>query len=385
VLARLPDAPKGSKGISLFVVPKFHVKADGSLGERNPIFCAGLEHKMGIHGNATAQIVIEGATGTLVGEPNKGLAAMFVMMNAARLGVGNQSLGLTEVAYQNALAYAKDRLQGRSLTGPKFPDKPADPIIVHPDVRRTLMTIRAFNEAARALVIWTALRADIAHRSEDAKDRQAADDHMGLLTPVIKGVLTDTGFANTVMAQQMYGGHGYIAENGMEQFVRDARIAMIYEGANGIQALDLVGRKLGRDGGRAVMAFFNEVGGFIKENGTDAMKPYVGPLGLALGQLQQATMWFAQNALAKPDNAGAGSTDYMHMFGLVTFAYMWARICKAAQDKLAAGANDAEPRLNAKLVTARFFMERMLPETGAQLARIQSGADTAMALPAEAF
>jgi hypothetical protein len=291
---------------------------------------------------------------------------------------------MSEVAYQNAAIYARERLQGRALTGPKFPDKPADPIIVHPDVRRTLMTIKAFNEAARALVLWTALRGDIAHRSEDEKQRQAADDHMGLLTPVIKGVLTDTGFANTVMAQQMYGGHGYIAENGMEQFVRDSRIAMIYEGANGIQALDLVGRKLGKDGGRAVMAFFNEVGGFIKENGGEPMKPYVGPLGAALGQLQQATMWFAANGLAKPDNAGAGSTDYMHMFGLVALGYMWAQIVKAAQEKLATGAGD-EARLNAKLVTGRVFNERILPETAAQLARIQSGADSTMALPAAAF
>jgi hypothetical protein len=296
-----------------------------------------------------------------------------------------QGLGMSEVAYQNAAAYAKDRLQGRALTGPKFPDKPADPIIVHPDVRRTLMTIRAFNEAARALVIWTALRSDVAHHSDDAKDRQAADDHMGLLTPVIKGVLTDMGFANTVMAQQMYGGHGYIAEQGMEQFVRDSRIAMIYEGANGIQALDLVGRKLGRDGGRAVMTFFNEVGGFIKDNGSEAMKPYVGPLGVALAQLQQASMWFAQNALAKPDNAGAGSTDYMHMFGLVALGYMWAQIVKAAQEKIAAGAGGAEERLKAKLVMGRFFMERMLPETAAQLARIQAGADSTMALPDDAF
>jgi len=385
VLARIEGAPAGTRGTTLFVVPKFLVNADGSSGASNNVTCGSIEEKMGIHGNSTAVLNYDGALGWIVGEENRGLQAMFTMMNEARLGVGVQGLGMSEVAYQNAAAYAKDRLQGRSLTGPKFPDKPADPIIVHPDVRRTLMTIRAFNEAARALVIWTALKADLAHRAEDAKDRQAADDHMGLLTPVIKSVLTDTGFANTVMAQQMYGGHGYIAEHGMEQFVRDARIAMIYEGANGIQALDLVGRKLGRDGGRAIMTFFNEVGGFIKENGADAMKPYAGPLGAALGQLQQATMWFAQNGLAKPDNAGAGSTDYLHMFGLVALGYMWAQMAKAAQDKLAASAAGAEARLNAKLVTGRFFMERMLPETGAQLARIQSGADSTMALPAEAF
>jgi alkylation response protein AidB-like acyl-CoA dehydrogenase len=385
VLARIEGAPAGTKGTTLFVVPKMLVNPDGSLGAHNNVSCGSIEEKMGIHGNATAVLNYDGALGWIIGEENRGLNAMFTMMNEARLGVGMQGLAMSEVAYQNAAAYAKDRLQGRALTGAKFPDKPADPIIVHPDVRRTLMTIRAFNEAARALVLWTALRSDVAHRSEDAKDRQAADDHMGLLTPVIKGVLTDQGFANTVMAQQMYGGHGYIAEHGMEQFVRDARIAMIYEGANGIQALDLVGRKLGRDGGRAVMTFFNEIGSYIKENSGDAMKPYVGPLGAALGHLQQATMWLAQNGLAKPDNAGAGSTDYMHMFGLVALGYMWAQIAKAAQDKLAAGANGAEARLNAKLVTGRFFMERMLPETAAQLARIQSGADSTMALPADAF
>jgi hypothetical protein len=311
---------------------------------------------------------------------------MFVMMNEARLGVGVQGLALSEVAYQNAAAYAKDRLQGRALTGSKFPDKAADPIIVHPDVRRTLMSIRAFNEAARALVIWTALKADVGHRSEDKQARQSADDHMGLMTPVIKGVLTDQGFANAVMAQQVFGGHGYIAEHGMEQFVRDARIPMIYEGANGIQALDLVGRKLPRDGGRAVMTFFNEVGSFVKEHGADeAMKPYVAPLGQALGHLQQATMWFMQNAMAKPDNAGAGATDYMHLFGLVALGYMWAQIAKAALAKSASVEQGAAERMNIKLVTARFFAERALPETGARLARIQAGAASVMELPAEAF
>jgi hypothetical protein len=385
VLARIEGAPAGTRGLTLFVVPKMLVNADGSIGAHNNVSCGSIEEKMGIHGNSTAVLNYEGALGWMIGEENRGLNAMFTMMNEARLGVGVQGLGMSEVAYQNAAIYARERLQGRALTGPKFPDKPADPIIVHPDVRRTLMTIRAFNEAARALVLWTALRGDVAHRSDDEKSRQAADDHMGLLTPVIKGVLTDTGFANTVMAQQMYGGHGYIAETGMEQFVRDSRIAMIYEGANGIQALDLVGRKLGKDGGRAAMAFFNEVGGFIKENGGEAMKPYLAPLGTALGHLQQATMWLASNGLAKPDNAGAASTDYMHMFGLVALGYMWAQMAKAAQERLAAGADGAEPRLKAKLVTGRFFMERMLPETAAQLARIQSGADSTMALPADAF
>jgi hypothetical protein len=327
----------------------------------------------------------DGATGWLLGEEHRGLNAMFTMMNEARLGVGLQGLAMSEVAYQNAVIYAKERLQGRALTGAKDPGKPADPIIVHPDVRRVLMSMRAFNEAGRALVIWTALNGDIAHRSPDAKQREAADDHMGLLTPVVKGVLTDMGFANTVLAQQVFGGHGYIAENGMEQFVRDARIAMIYEGANGIQALDLVGRKLARNGGRAVMAFFNEVQGYLKERaGNDAMNVYLKPLGQSLAQLQQATMWFMNNAMAKPDNAGAGSYDYMHLFGLVALGYMWCRIAEAAQAKIAAGDTDAE-RYKAKLVTARFFMERMLPETATRLARIETGAASTMELPAEAF
>jgi hypothetical protein len=305
---------------------------------------------------------------------------MFTMMNEARLGVGVQGLALSEVAYQNAAAYAKDRLQGRALTGAKFPDRAADPIIVHPDVRRILMTIRAFNEAARALVLWTALQSDIAHRSGDDKARQAADDHLGLLTPVIKGMLTDVGFANTVLAQQIYGGHGYIAEHGMEQFVRDARIAMMYEGTNGIQALDLVGRKLPKDGGRALQAFLGEISAYMSEKSADErMKPYTGPLAAAVGHLQQATMWLMQNA-AKPDNAGAGATDYMHLFGLVALGYMWCRIAEAANAKLA-GANVDAGRMKAKLVTGRFFMERMLPDTTAHLARAAS----MMELPPEAF
>jgi acyl-CoA dehydrogenase len=385
VLARIEGAPAGTKGISLFVVPKVLVNDDGSLGARNGVSCGSLEEKMGIHGNATCVMNYDGATGWLIGEENRGLAAMFTMMNEARLGVGVQGLAQSEVAYQNAAAYAKERLQGRAISGVKYPDKPADPIIVHPDVRRTLMSIRAFNEAARALVMWTALKGDVAHRSEDDKERKSADDHMGLLTPVIKGVLTDQGFANTVMAQQVFGGHGYIAEHGMEQFVRDARIAQIYEGANGIQALDLVGRKLGKDGGRALMAFFNEVSGFIKEKGADdKMKPYVTPLGLSLGHLQRASMWFMQNAMAKPDNAGAGSTDFMHLFGLVALGYMWCRIAEAALVKLPK-ANGSAPTMNAKLITARFFMERMLPETASHLARIQAGAASTMELPDEAF
>ena len=391
VLARIDGAPQGTRGISLFIVPKFLPDAGGGpgtgrLGARNAVSCGSIEEKMGIHGNATCVMNYDGATGWLMGEANRGLQAMFTMMNEARLGVGVQGLALSEVAYQNAAAYAKERLAGRALSGAKFPQQPADPIIVHPDVRRILMTIRAFNEAARALVLWTALKSDVAHRSEDAKERQAADDRLGLMTPVIKGVLTDQGFANTVAAQQIFGGHGYIAEHGMEQFVRDARIAMLYEGANGIQALDLVGRKLPKDGGRALQAFFAEVTAYIKEHGADAgMAPFVTPLGQALGELQQATMWFLQNALGNPDNAGAGATDYMHLFGLVALGYMWCLIAEAATTKAAAGGNGAAERMNEKLVIGRFFMERMLPATATHLARIKAGAESTMALPAEAF
>ncbi|MGE0230825.1 MAG: acyl-CoA dehydrogenase C-terminal domain-containing protein [Flavobacteriaceae bacterium] len=384
VLARIEGAPEGTKGISLFVVPKFLPDASGNPGERNALSCGKIEEKMGIHGNATCVMNYDGATGWLVGEENRGLNAMFVMMNEARLAVGVQGLGMSVVAYQNAVAYARERLQGRALTGPKNPGAKADPIIVHPDVRRMLMQMRAFNEAARALILWVSLKADVLHRSDDEKARQEADDMLGLLTPVIKGVLTDVGFANTVMAQQIYGGHGYIGEWGMEQFVRDARIAMIYEGANGIQALDLVGRKLGRDGGRAIMSFFQEVGAFVaahKDN--EAMAPYTRPLKQGADHLQAATMWFMQNAMKKPDNAGAGSTDYMHLFGLVALGYMWALMAAAAQEGLAQGGDKAF--LEAKLATGRFFMERMMPETAAHLARIQTGADSMMALPAEAF
>jgi 3-(methylsulfanyl)propanoyl-CoA dehydrogenase len=315
-----------------------------------------------------------------VGEENRGLAAMFVMMNEARLAVGIQGLGIGEVAYQNAALYARERQQGRSLTGPKAPDKPADPIIVHPDVRRTLLTIKALTEAGRALALWTALQTDIYHRTPDTKERQAAEDHLGLMTPIIKAVLTDYGFQHTVNAQQMLGGHGYIAEWGMEQFVRDARITMIYEGANAIQALDLVGRKLPKDGGRAMLAFLAEVNGFVKENeAAEALKSVLSPLKHSLGHLQQATLWFMHNALAKPDNAGAGSTDYLHLFGLVALGYMWARMAKAASPKV------GEPFAEAKLATGRFFAERLLPETAMRLARVTVGADSTMALPAEAF
>jgi alkylation response protein AidB-like acyl-CoA dehydrogenase len=386
VLARIDGAPAGTRGLSLFIVPKFLPAADGSVAARNAVACGSIEEKMGIHGNATCVMNYDGATGWLVAEPNRGLQAMFTMMNEARLGVGVQGLAMSEVAYQNAATYAKERLAGRALTGAKFPEKPADPIVVHPDVRRMLMSMRAFNEAARALVVWTALKSDIAHRSAEAKEKQAAEDHLGLLTPVIKGILTDQGFANAVLAQQIYGGHGYIAEHGIEQFVRDARITMLYEGTNGVQALDLVGRKLPKDGGRALQAFFAEVTAYAKERGADAtMTPYVKPLSQSLGDLQQATMWFLQNALGNPDNAGAGATDYMHLFGLVALGYMWCLIAEAAKAKGGAGGDGAANRMSQRLATGRFFMERMLPATATHLARIKAGAASTMALPAEAF
>ena len=381
VLARIEGGPEGVKGISLFIVPKFVLDSKGNPGERNGVSCGSIEEKMGIHGNSTCVMNYDEATGYLLGEEHKGLKAMFTMMNEARLGVGLQGLSVGEIAYQNAVTYARERIQGRALTGPAEPDKKADPIIVHPDGRRTLMTIRAFNEGGRALVLYSALKSDVAHRSGDEKERKLADDFMGLLTPIIKGVLTDKGFESAVNAQQMYGGHGYIEEWGMSQYVRDARIAMIYEGANGIQALDLVGRKLPADGGRAVMAFFKEVGDFCEENrGSDAMAPFTKALKKGLNDLQAATMWFMQNAMAKPDNAGAGSTDYMHLFGLVSIGYMWAMMTKNAQEQLQSAASDSKDFLEGKVTTARFFMERLMPETALRLQRIQAGADSMMAL-----
>lgn len=386
VLARIEGAPEGVKGISLFIVPKFLLKDDGTPGDKNGVSCGAIEHKMGIHGNATCVMNYDEAKGFLIGAENKGLNAMFVMMNEARLGVGLQGLSIAEVAYQNAASYARERLQGRSLSGVKNPNGKADPLIVHPDIRRTLMTIKAWTEGGRAFTLWTALKSDIAHRSADEKERQAADDILGLMTPILKGVLTDKGFDHAVMAQQVFGGHGYIEEHGMSQYVRDARIAMIYEGANGIQALDLVGRKLGMNGGRAVMALFKEIGDFCEENRNDEkLSAFTKSLKKGLNDLQAGTMWFMQNAMAKPDNAGAGSTDYMHLFGLVVIGYMWAKIAKAAEEGLANGAGEREDFLKNKLITAKFFMERLMPETALRKTRIEAGADTTMELAAEAF
>ncbi len=385
VLARIEGAPEGTKGISLFIVPKSLAADDSGTGVRNGVTCGAIEHKMGIHANATCVMNYDDATGYLIGEANRGLNAMFVMMNEARLMVGLQGIAISEIAYQNAANYARDRIQGRSLSGVKAPDKKADPIIVHPDIRRALMTIRSFNEAGRAFLLWTALKSDIAHRASDEKERQTADDILGLVTPILKGVMTDRGFDHAVMAQQVFGGHGYIEEHGMSQYVRDARIAMIYEGANGIQALDLVGRKLALNGGRAAMALFKEIGDFCEENRNDGeLGFFTKHLKKGLNDVQGATMWFMQNAMAKPDNAGAGSTDYMHLFGLVILGYMWARMAKAANERLAAG-DAREDYLKNKLITAKFFMERVMPETALRKTRIETGADTMMELAAEAF
>lgn len=386
VLARIEGAPEGVKGISLFIVPKLSVDDDGTVGDENGVSCGSIEEKMGIHGNATCVMNYDEATGFLIGEEHKGLKAMFVMMNEARLGVGLQGLCQSEIATQNAANYARERIQGRALAGAKEPDKKADPIIVHPDVRRALMTNRAFNEASRALFLWTALRADLKHRAESDEERQAADDLLGLMTPVLKGALTDRGFDNAVVAQQMFGGHGYIEEWGMSQYVRDARIAMIYEGANGIQALDLVGRKLAANGGRAVTAFFKEVGDFCEENrDNEELSHFTKHLKMGLNDLQASTMWFMQNAVSEPDNAGAGSTDYMHLFGLVALGYMWAKMAKVAAEKLGGGETDNKAYLENKLITGRFFMERIMPETALRRQRVEAGAGSMMALGAAAF
>ena len=386
VLAKIAGAPDNVKGISLFVVPKFLVNDDGSLGERNALSCGALEKKMGIHGNATCVMNYDGAKGWLVGEPEKGLAAMFIMMNAARLGVGLQGLAQGEVAYQNAASYARERRQSRALKqDERDPNAKADPIIVHPDVRRMLMEAKAWNEAGRALVLWGALQVDLMRRSPDEAERQHAEDLLGLITPVIKGYLTDKGFEAAVYAQQVLGGHGYIREHGMEQFVRDARITQIYEGTNGIQAMDLVGRKLPKDGGRAVRAFFELVGREIAEAKQAGDPAGVGAaLEPALQDLQSATMWLAQNGMADPDNAGAGAYAYMDLMGLVSLGWMWLKMAAASQRALDEGSGD-EPFHDAKLVTAKFYALRELPLSTALRKKIEAGAETLMKIPAEVF
>ena len=381
VLARLPDAPKGVKGISMFLVPKFLPKEDGTPGPRNGVTCAAIEHKMGLKGSATCQLVYEDATGWLVGEPNRGLAAMFTMMNAERLSVGIQGLGVAETAYQSAVAYARDRLQGRALTGAKYPEKSADPIIVHPDIRRTLMTIRAYVEGCRALSGWVASALDVESKAQDAQQRQDAGDFVALMTPVVKALFTDLSFELSSMALQVYGGHGYIRDHGMEQLVRDARITMIYEGANGIQALDLVGRKLPMHMGRLMRGFFGPVQEFIEQNAAD---PKVLPLAKAFSTLQQATGHLAQVGMKDPEEAGAAATDYLRLMGLVALGYMWARTAKIAEGKLPAANGDAG-FYKAKLTTAQFFNDRLLPQTGSLWSAIKAGKASMMELDEAVF
>ena len=385
VLAKTPDAPDSVKGISLFIVPKFIVNDDGSLGERNTLSCGSIEHKMGIHANSTCVMNYDGAKGWMVGEENKGLAAMFVMMNAARLGVGIQGLGQADVAYQNAVQYAQDRRQGRALTGPKDPQEKADPLFVHPDVRRMLMDGKATVEGLRALCTWGALQVDLAHLAETEEERQRADDLVSLLTPVIKGFGTDKGYEVATNAQQVFGGHGYIEEQGMSQYVRDARITMIYEGANGVQAMDLVGRKLAQNGGRAIQAFFaivdEECG---RAKGDEALADFAGRLEMANGELKAATMWFMQNGMANPNNVGAGAHHYMHILGIVALGSMWLMMAEAAQRALADGRGN-KAFLEAKLVTARYFAERFLPDAGSLRRKIEAGSEAMMALTPEQF
>ena len=382
VLARIPDGPEGIKGISLFVVPKFLPGEDGSLGERNRLSCGGLEEKMGIHGNATCVMNYDGATGWLVGEMHKGMRAMFTMMNEARLSVGLQGYAQAEIAYQNAVAFARERLQGRDVTGTRNPDGPADPVIVHPDVRRNLLDQKSFVEGARALAFWGAEMIDRARRMNDDE----AEAMVSLLTPVMKGFLTDKGFETCVLAQQTLGGSGFTREAGIEQFVRDARIAMIYEGTNGIQSLDLVGRKLPANGGKAIMSFFELVKGFIKENeGNESLKvDFLDPLKAASKDLQAAGMYFLQVAAKNPQHALAGSYDFMHLFGHVSLGFMWARMARASMEALELGAEDTE-FYETKIATGRYYMSRQLPATGLHLARITSGAETVMDLGAESF
>ncbi|MBE0549158.1 MAG: acyl-CoA dehydrogenase C-terminal domain-containing protein [Rubrivivax sp.] len=382
VLARLPDAPVGSKGISLFVVPKFVVHADGSMGERNPIFCSALEHKMGIHGNATCQIDLDGAVGTLVGQPHKGLAAMFVMMNAARLGVGNQGLGLTEVAYQNAVVYAKDRLQMRSLSGPKAPDKPADPIIVHPDVRKMLLTARAYAEGGRALAIYIALLIDKELSSDDADERKECAELVALLTPIVKAFLTDNAWIATSHCMQVYGGHGYIKSAGMEQYVRDARINMIYEGTNTIQALDLLGRKVLGDNGARLKKFGRLIAEFVEDEGTsEAMQEFVNPLAELGDKVTKLTTELGMKAFANADEVGAAAVDYLRICGHLVFAYFWARMAKAALEKKDSG----DPFYTAKLHTARFYFAKLLPETAGLIRSARAGVAPLMAMDEALF
>ena len=385
VLAKIPGGPEGIRGVSLFIVPKFLVGDDGALGERNALKCASIEHKMGINGSATCVMAYDGAAGYLLGEEHKGMRAMFTMMNAARLAVGVQGLALSETAYQSAAAYAKERRQGRALKGASEPDEAADPIIVHPDVRRMLMSMRAFNEGARALAMWIGLHLDFANIHPDARTRRDSEDLVALLTPVIKAYFTDYGFESANLGLQCFGGAGYIRESGMEQLVRDARISQIYEGTNGIQALDLVGRKLPAHMGRSLRQFFHPVDHYIQKHGDNkGMQPYIMPLAKSFGRLQQATLWIGEKGLSDPDQAASAASDYLRMMGLVALGFMWAQIAEAALAKLEEKPDDGA-YYEGKLVTGRFFMERMLPDTSSLLSKLTSGSDNLMALDAAAF
>jgi len=383
VLARIEGAPEGVKGISLFVVPKFLPDADGNPGTRNTLKCGGLEEKMGIHGNATCVMDYDEATGWLVGEENKGLKIMFVMMNEARLGVGLQGYALAEAAYQQSLGFALDRLQGRSLTGAKNPDGPADPIIVHPDVRRMLMDQKAFVEAARCFGLWTALQGDLEEKASDPKVREKAGDYMALLTPVVKGYLTGKGFDMVSNGLQIHGGSGFTEEWGASQLLRDARITLIYEGTNGIQALDLVGRKLAMNGMRPIMSFFAELDAFVAAGGGESEQPFIAAVADCKAKLEEATNWLVENGLKNFDNAGAASHDYLQLFGLTCLTYMWAKMAKVSAAKLAAG--DSDPIYANKLKTGQYFIERWVPEGAMHLAKVKTGADAMMALAAEEF
>ncbi len=385
VLAKTPGAPDSSKGISLFIVPKFLLDENGEPGERNGVTCGSIEKKMGIHGNSTCVLNYDEATGYMIGEENKGLAAMFVMMNAARLGVGLQGLAQSEVAYQNAVTYALDRRQGRALTGPKDTEAKADPIFVHPDVRRMLMDAKVFNEGMRALCLWGALQVDLTHKAQTEEERQLADDLIGLMTPVIKGYGTDKGYDMANNMQQVYGGHGYVKEWGMEQFVRDSRIAMIYEGTNGVQAMDLCGRKLASKGGRAVQAFFKMIDDEIATAKQDeALAPIAEKLDKALGEQKAATMWFMQNAMANPNHLGAGAHHYMHIMGIVTLGFFWLKMAKVASEALK-GSPEDKGFYEAKMTSASYYAERFLPDAGALRRKLEAGSDNMMALPEEAF
>jgi 3-(methylsulfanyl)propanoyl-CoA dehydrogenase len=385
VLARLPDAPQGTRGISLFIVPKFLVKADGTLGARNGVRCGGIEHKMGIKASATCTMNFDEAEGYLLGPPHGGMRAMFTMMNAARLGVGLQGLAVGETAYQSARAYAMERLQGRALKGAAFPDKPADPLIVHPDIRRMLLTMRGYTEGARALALWVAMAEDKARRLPDEAGREEADELVSLMTPIIKAMLTDNAFLITNLGMQIYGGHGYIHDNGMEQLARDCRITQIYEGANGIQALDLVGRKMSQHTGRLLRRFFHPVDAYLRARlDTPELADFVLPTMKAFGRLQQVTALLAQKGLADPDEAAAAATEYLRGFGLVALAFIWTRIAETALARHGVANGDAA-FYEAKLATARFFMAKLLPETNALFASIAAGAKPVMELAAEAF